>query len=230
MNTNAVARYYDRLTPAERFRLIVAAGARSDKAEQDRLRNAGTRRTFSEPEHVPYAQAFHEIAPMIFIELLEMAASYFDAFRQAEDVQAIEGEAPEEDGDGPEEVPKKEADGEPAEDEGEERTPWERAIDLALARGFVLRTKTEGWKLFCQRWSLPPFASWELLPGFDRLQRALTLTEKAAFTPEWFVNWMNVIRPPDSSEVTEAPLTVEGIADGTEQLFQERVQWWGGKQ
>jgi hypothetical protein len=164
---------------------------------------------------------------MIFLELLETAASYFDAFGHAESVQAMHGDAPE--GDGAEEE-QEEADAEAAEDERKARSPWERFLDLALATGFVLRTKTEGWKLFCQRWSLPPFADWELLPGFDRLQRALALTENAAFTSEGFLHWMNAIRPPDEPELRSTPLTVEGIADGTEQLFQERVEWWGGTQ
>jgi hypothetical protein len=41
---------------------------------------------------------------------------------------------------------------------------------------------------------------------------------------------MNARRPPDEPDLTEAPLTVEGIADGTEQLFRQRVEWWGGTQ
>ncbi len=41
MNANAVARHYALLTPEERFQLILAAGARGDDAEQDRLIRAG---------------------------------------------------------------------------------------------------------------------------------------------------------------------------------------------
>jgi hypothetical protein len=29
---------------------------------------------------------------------------------------------------------------------------------MALATGFELRTKAEGWELFCERMTLPPFA------------------------------------------------------------------------
>ena len=37
MKANALARHYGNLTAEERFRLILAAGARGDKAEEDRL-------------------------------------------------------------------------------------------------------------------------------------------------------------------------------------------------
>ena len=37
MTINTLARHYDRLGAEERFRLILAAGARGDEAEQDRL-------------------------------------------------------------------------------------------------------------------------------------------------------------------------------------------------
>jgi hypothetical protein len=38
---------------------------------------------------------------------------------------------------------------------------WMRCLDIALAAGFVLRAKADGWKLFCERLTVPPFALWE---------------------------------------------------------------------
>ena len=101
-------------------------------------------------------------------------------------------------------------------------------LELAYAAGFLLRTKADGWKLFCERMTLSPFALWEYLPGFARLQRALTLAEKASFVPEGFLRYLNTIRPAGRPELTEGPLTVEGLADATAKLFQDRVAWWGG--
>jgi hypothetical protein len=120
------------------------------------------------------------------------------------------------------------ADAESAEDAAGERPIWQRHLDLARAAGFMLRTKGEGWKLFCARLTVPPWAAWEGLPGLDRLQHALQLAEKDAFGNEGFLRWLNVIRPAGEPERAEVPLTVEGMAAAAEELFRQSIQWWGG--
>jgi hypothetical protein len=224
MNANALAKHYDRLTPEERFRLILAAGARGDHAEQDRLVNAGQRITLSMSDHSPYAHAFDECALLIFIELLEGAAFYSDRLDHADDVCSL---FPDEDNEG-EDGGEGAAEDEVPADQDRRRSDGQWALDLALAAGFVLRTKAEGWKRFCERMNVPALADWEGLPGFDRLQRGLALAQKAAFDPEGFLRWWNGIRPADEPERTEVPMTVEGMADAAERLFRDRVQWWGG--
>jgi hypothetical protein len=94
----------------------------------------------------------------------------------------------------------------------------------------MLRTKADGWKLFCERLNVPPFLVWECgaLPGYDRLRRALTLAEKAAFTADGFLRWLNRTRPAGRPEQAGVPLTVEGVADATERLFREHAAWWNG--
>jgi hypothetical protein len=37
--------------------------------------------------------------------------------------------------------------------------------------------------MFCERLSVPPFALWDILPGFERLRRALDLLEDNEFRP-----------------------------------------------
>jgi hypothetical protein len=246
IDTKALARHYDHLTPEERFRLILAAGCRGDEAERDRLVNSGGRIALSMQDHAPYAHACDELAFLIFIELLEEAARYLEAFAHADDAsdildddeEADGGEVEEEEGggedqerkcdNGDEEASGANANAKAAEEARGERPRWQRFFDMALAAGFVLRTKTEGWKLFCERMTVPPFALWEHLPGFDRLQRALKLAERAAFAPEGFLRWLNDIRPAGEAKRTEVPLTVEGMAAATEELFRQRVDWWGG--
>jgi hypothetical protein len=224
MNANALAGNYGRLTPEECFRLILAAGARGDKAEQDRLVNAGGRITFSTPDHTPYARAFDELAKLTFLELLEEAARYDDAWARAGDAEAEEGEVAE-----AEDEPDGQAGAGPAEDEGGERPAWQGFFDLALAAGFVLRTKAAGWQLFCGRLSVPPFALWQELPGFGRLQLALKQAEQAAFAPEGMLRWLNGIRPAGHPEVQELGLTPERYAAGCEAVFRQRARWWGGE-
>jgi hypothetical protein len=227
MNANAVARNYGRLTPEERFRLILAASGRSDEAERERLVNAGERIKLTMPDHYPYANAFDELALEMLFDLLEWAACYFDAFIRADEACEIFGDdEPEGDKEG-ESAEAEDAPG-PAQEAGE-RPAWQRAHDMALACGFILRTRADGWKLFCERMNVPPFLLWEVYPGFDRLQRALALAETAAFTPEDYVRWLNRIRRAGEPEVTHAAPTVEGLASANEKAFRQRVEWWGGE-
>jgi hypothetical protein len=94
---------------------------------------------------------------------------------------------------------------------------------LALAAGFILKTKADGWKLFCQRVTIPPFTFLEGLPGFHRLERALARAQEAAFVPEGFLRWLNDVRPPGQPEVTDVPLTVEGVADEIEKRYRQSI-------
>jgi len=228
---NAVARHYDRLTPEERFRLIVAAGARNDPAEQDRLLNTGQSLTLRMPEHTPFAQAFNELLLQLFIELLEAATGYLDTFLQAEAAEAAEARATDdarEDAEADDVEASAEVGGADAAPGRAGRSLVERWFGAALAAGFLLKVKADGWKLFCARLNLPPFAGWSGLPGLERLQRALKLAEQAAFVPEGMLRWLNKIRPAGTPEITDVAVTAEATADGLDRLFRERVAWWGG--
>jgi hypothetical protein len=219
MNADAVAKHYSLLTAEERFRLIVAAGARGDRTEADRLVNSGGTVTLSLPEHVPFAWAFDELATLTFIELVEDAAFYDYALVRtdhASDIFSADA-ADEDESDEAEDESDAKPDTEPATGETRKRPHWQRLLDVGKAAGFVLRTKAEGWKLFCERLGVPPFVLWKLCPGHDRLQRALAQAETTAFTPKGFVRWLNAFRPAGNPELSEPPLTVEGLAEATEE-------------
>jgi hypothetical protein len=211
MNASVVGRHYRSLTPEERFRLIFAASGRGDEAERDRLANAGRRITFSASDYSPYAHAFDELALLIYIELLEEAASYLEALNWADDTHFLSDNGEDDEAESTDSPQGGSATGS-VKDDPRERPVWKRALDLALATGFVLRTKTEGWKTFCQRLNVPPFLELQDLPGFDRLQRALATAEEVSFVSEGFLSWLNVIRPAGAPEVATVPLTVEGVA------------------
>ncbi len=80
MNTNALARQYDKLTPEERFALALAAAERNDNTELDRLLHSAPRSRFSAYHHAPLLDSFLFLSKMHFMELLAVAASYFEAF------------------------------------------------------------------------------------------------------------------------------------------------------
>ena len=229
MNAYAHARYYDRLTPEERFRLHLAAEARGDRAEQAQLTGTARRLRLSLPDHAPYHEAFDELALVVFVELLEDAARYLEAFQRADDANFIG--AAESAGD----------DTARDNDEGAvpsatgEKSAEQRCLDIALAAGYALRAKVDGWKLFCTRLTLPPFVSWERLPGFERLQRALALAaahedyRSAVFTADEMLRWLNGIRPKGEPALTAVALTAEAVARETEELFRQEVIRHGGR-
>lgn len=217
MKAHPLATNYDCLTPEERFRLILAASQRGDEAERGRLGRAGARLTLSMSGHAPYAYAFEQLALLIFIELLEEAAGYFEALAKMGDADdEAEEQVDERDGE------------ESAEDDDGQRPAWQQCLDLALAAGYLLRTKANGWRQFCEQMQVDPFLLFEGLPGFDRIKRALALAEEAAFAAEGFLKWLNAVRPETEPELTEVPLTAAAVAAATEKIFRQRVRWWGG--
>jgi hypothetical protein len=237
MKMQNIVKHYDLLTPEERFGLILAAGGRGDEAEQERLTKTGKRITLSMSDHSPYAHAFDDLTLLTFIELLEDAARFFDAWHRFAE-EELEDE-PAEDG----EIAEEELEDEPAEDsdiaeadieeepagDGEGEQPiGQRSFDLALAAGFLFRTKVDGWKLFCERMGVPPFSLWESLPGYNRLQSALVMTEKTAFVAEGMVRWLNRIRPAGKSAATiEGLISAEKLARELEVMFRKSAKWWG---
>jgi hypothetical protein len=158
--------------------------------------------------------------------LVETAAKYFEAFQRASDAGTFS--ADESNKDAGEEPAEEEADN-PTDEEagGEARTIADRYWDLILSQGFNLKTTADGWKLFFKRMNVPPLAAWTCYAGFDRLQRALTLAEKAAFYPDGMVRWLNDIRSADARQVTvEDLVSAEDLADGLEEMFRDHVSCW----
>jgi hypothetical protein len=239
MKANSLAKDYHRLTAEERFRLILAASGRGDEVEQERLIRASERITLSVPDHTPFVRAFDEVALLTFIELLEAASIHHDALQWSSETAPLsEDDADEEhddtdpDGDSAEAKTDPNAGVEPDEADGadaaDDDPDWEKHLDVALAAAFVLRTKAAGWQLFCARLHLPPFAWWQVLPGWERLQRALASAERVAFQPEGFLRWVNQVPPAREPERTDVALTAEAVADAIEKTFRQRVSKWGG--
>jgi hypothetical protein len=235
MNTKGIAKNYEHLTALERFCLILAASGRGDETEHERLVRASQTITMSMPDHSSFAHAFTELSYLTFMELLEEAARYRDAFARQHDAPIGSSDAAPDEKDHSEsesgETGEKldvSSEEESASESVDDHSAWLRSLDLALAAGYVFRTKAEGWKLFCEGLHVPPFLLWECLPGWERLQQTLALAEQAAFEPEGFLAWLNRIRPKGKPELREVPLRVEAIAKTNEEIFQERVGWWGG--
>jgi hypothetical protein len=210
MNPNGLAKHYPQLTALERFKLVVAAEGRGDDAETDRLINSAEKLSLVASDCLPYWNAWHMLAVLIFVEVTDAAASYHDAAKAC-DLPYMS------------DTKKK-----------DRRTIGRRLLQARLAIGFVLRTKTDGWKLFCERHGLPPFRVWERMPGYVRLHQALELVEGnadgpgAAFTREEVLAWMNRKRPDGKPELTEAEIvSAESYAEQIDHLFLNSARWFG---
>src|ERR1700722_13087449 len=82
MNTNPLANYYDQLTIWERIPLRIAAEARGDELEAQRLLNSAPTRRWYLPNHLMAEQALNVLALIYITEQLDAAAAYFFAVWQ----------------------------------------------------------------------------------------------------------------------------------------------------
>jgi len=234
MNTKPLANLYAELTPEERFRLIMAANARGDEGERDRLANAGQRITMSMSAHSPYARAFEELNFAIYIELLDQAAEFLDAYARAENaLRVVEDKKPKRKKTKAMTSNEEQSVAEYPENAGAKPPRWVRSLALVHALGFFFKLNLAGWQLFCARWNVAPIAWWDhgSYPGLDRLKSTSAMANGglAYPTPADMVRWMNTVRPAGDPEVTEANImTTEWIADRYEADFRELVRWWGG--
>jgi hypothetical protein len=218
MNASGLAKAYDRLTAAKRFALILAAGARGDEPEQALLAGGAGELTLTCADYAPWAQAFDELALLEFIEVAEEAARFHDLWLRAADIDDWECD---------DEVL---SPGRTADQVANPARPAQRHWDLVAAAGYVLRARAEGWQRFCQQRAVPPFALWEGLPGYNRLQAALAPADEKAFGVEEMVRFLNRVRPAGAPEATAAAvMTPASLAAGLEAMFRRRVGWWSGE-
>jgi hypothetical protein len=244
----ALAEQYSALTAEERFRLIEAAFGRGDDDARERLISTGRRIALTLSDHAPHTLAFDEIALAMFIEVLETAAGYLEKLhlaRAADDGGAPADDGPD-DGDG--------ADAEESDEafESEAEAPFDahadasyaeltpaartqaRLLDCALIDGFFLKLKVGAWTLFCERIGVPPFATWQRLPGFRRVERALGLAETIAFTAEGVARFRRRLEEEegggdDRPEETAPAYSVASSAAEIEECYRQAVGWWDGK-
>jgi hypothetical protein len=73
MNTNGLARLYDKLTPWERVPLIIAAGARGDQEEPERLKNAAPTHLYEVPDYHRLREAMYQLANLQLIIQMDLA-------------------------------------------------------------------------------------------------------------------------------------------------------------
>lgn len=79
MNTNGLTKLYQHLLPRERLPLLLAAKARGDQQEQQRLATSAPMRVGRVPDYVPGEIAANVLALVYVTEQLDYAANYWHA-------------------------------------------------------------------------------------------------------------------------------------------------------
>jgi hypothetical protein len=199
VNANVLTRHYARLTPAERFRLILAAGARGDETEQNRLCRSGQLLTLNVPDYLPWAYAFDELAGMVFLEILEEAAKHHDAFdrwcdtdsARMFDLYLAQG----------------------------------FILKVKLA-GWQLFCERLGISAFAAWQRFPGFQRLQhALQLFDNKATGPI----SAFRPEEMQRWLSQRCPKGTPKPSlENLISPERFADELDKVFSQRVVWWGG--
>jgi hypothetical protein len=89
MNTNGLAKLYDRLTPKERLPLILAASARGDQTEQDRLAHSAPKKEWRMPDYYGLAEAMLFASLFHLLQLLDVAALFWQVNGLLEQEEAL---------------------------------------------------------------------------------------------------------------------------------------------
>ena len=76
MNTHALARYYEVLTPWERLALLVAAAGRADEVESRRLAESAPKVGFRLPNYWGLAEGLDSLGKLDLLRQLDAAALY----------------------------------------------------------------------------------------------------------------------------------------------------------
>jgi hypothetical protein len=210
-DSTALARHYDKLTPSERFPLIVAAASRGDSAERERLVQSAPKVTFDLPAHYGAATAFESLANFHMLTVLDLAARYLEACARMVDRKRKKGE--------------------------NEFERWNEILSL----GYEVAAHLAGWRSFCDGLKVDPFVMWRIWPGFETIQRAESLavgapeqkTPGVAFVAEGVARYRARLIVGDPEwEVDEEtiqkcwPVTAKGIASALRTVWEEQRKKW----
>jgi hypothetical protein len=229
--TSTLSNIYQYLTAEERFRLVLAAAARGDFAERDPLSQSSKLVPLQVQDYRPWAEAFTELATTIFMEMVEIAHRHRETIREWVDVaQSVDRARAKEE--------KRTGKRRGFPDHGEMTEDEELELELlrgAFGTGFILKTKIAGWKSFCDRMNMPAFTIWEFLPGYERLEKAMTDLDETknpmaiAFSAEEMLGFLKNIRPEGFAEPTaDGLISAEAVADGLRQMLRDGVKQHGG--
>jgi hypothetical protein len=156
VNTNVLAKLYDRLTPQERLPLIFAASIRGDDVERDRLARSAPRNCFRIPDYHGLAEGVLLAAMFHRMEQLDLAALFWRNSAALADERDFRGK------------------------EGNAREARLNGTLRLFAYLFVVNA--EGWKRYCSEARLDADRLLSDLPGAGTLDLTEKLARDTAFS------------------------------------------------
>jgi len=158
MNTNGLSKLYDRLTPAERLPLLIAASCRGDEEESQRLAQSSPQRTYSLCDHFALGVALQEAATFHMVAMLDRAAQVWQGWGFLACLQRSPRKiTPEED---------------------------ERLLGLLRWHAYLFKIEDEGWARFCAEQEIEPDALLDCIPGFNMLKQTREQVQRLAYSFE----------------------------------------------
>jgi hypothetical protein len=205
MNTKNLAKLYHQLTPRERLPLIMAAGARGDRAEHKRLSASAPKEAYEVPNYFGLAKALKEAGYFHLLTLLDLAANFWQwwGLWMSYGVR-----------DPAEAGTKKSRCGQKKSLQRLERRAG--GIVRYYASRFVAHV--EGWKQFCSELQIDPEAQLNFMIGWETIRRTEESARVLAFSDEeaaLFVHFESVaVEGDDLLEKEPAPVeTAEDLAE-----------------
>jgi hypothetical protein len=209
MNTDHLARHYEVLTPWERLPLIVAASARADEVEKDRLARSAPKNGFRVPDYWGLAEGLDDLVKLYVLKQLDLAALYW----------RLAGLLEQEPWDRPTRQ-------EPQRDERR----WQ--LLKMLAYRYVVRA--DGWRLLCAELPIDPEVLMRELPGYDAVQQMEQVARLIAFSAEEALAFLcaeaEAVRPAEEGERKvrrEYKIdTAADVARSMREFLQARLDEW----
>jgi hypothetical protein len=157
MNTDGLAKHYNLLTPWERLPLMVAAMARGDDVEYERLGRSAPNRRLRVANYWGLSDGLRNIATSYMLRQLEAAVCLGHAVGLLVPwLRSAKGAS-----------------------KGEERV-W-KAVQT---RAYIFLVRADGWKLFCAELHIDPDDPLRNLPGYSALRETEKTARLVACSPE----------------------------------------------
>jgi hypothetical protein len=198
MNTKCLAKLYDRLTPRERLPLILAASARDDEVEGQRLAQSAPRMALRLPDYHGLGEGLFLASLFHLIGVLDVAALFWLTQGRLAEWQAWA-------------------------DEKEDEDDWLNRMDAKVRMlAYVLTAKRDGWRRFCAELPVDPELLLNDVPAYDTVKRSEEAARLLAFSVDEARAWLR-----KTSTATAEVVTAESEAAAIGGFVNSREKWWG---
>jgi hypothetical protein len=197
MNTNGLAKLYDKLTPRERLPLIVAAVDRGDDAEADRLARSAPRRHCGLPDYHGLAEGLQLLVLFHLLYLQERASHYWHCLALLEQDAWLSKD-------------------------GKKGRPDEQRLENVLRMwAYLFVVEADAWKHLAAELQIDPETLLRDVPCYDTLRQTEEAIRLTAFTENEATEYLR-----QRGDKEAPPPTVETTLAGMRAFLDSRVMWW----